>query len=166
LGLNHNRSPWVLDSDKGTRHARNQGATGKLSPKCFKNIVKVPIIFLFVKSATTGYNQFDHPENFSCLRPWCVLSPLIFIFYYMNWMDSINLVNEFVAFGNCGINRLLFSDDWVLLTSSEQGLQHAIDRFSAACGQMGMKRSTKKTRVPCLSRNPMQCTLQVSGNTL
>jgi len=34
----------------------------------------------------------------------------------------------------------------VLLASSEQCLQHALDRFAAACDQAGMKISTKKTR--------------------
>ena len=34
----------------------------------------------------------------------------------------------------------------LLLASSEQVLQHALDRFSAGCCQVGMKISTKKTR--------------------
>jgi len=34
------------------------------------------------------------------------------------------------------------------------------------CDQAGMKISTKKTVVLCLSRNPMQCILQVIGNKL
>jgi len=50
--------------------------------------------------------------------------------------------------------------------SSQQGLQHAVDRFSAACDQAGIKISTKKIEVLCLSRHPRHCILQVSGNTL
>ena len=46
--------------------------------------------------------------------------------------------------------------------SSQQGLQHAFDRFSVACDQAG----TKKIEVLCHSRHPRQCFLQVSGNTL
>jgi len=34
-----------------------------------------------------------------------------------------------------------------LLASSEQGLQRALDRFSAACSQAGMKVSTKNDQV-------------------
>jgi len=49
---------------------------------------------------------------------------------------------------------------------SQQCLQHAVDRFSAACEQAGTKISTKKFEVLCLSRHPRQCILQVSGNTL
>jgi len=50
--------------------------------------------------------------------------------------------------------------------SSQQGLQHAFDRFSAACDQAGTKISTGKIAALCLSRHPRQCNLQVSGNTL
>jgi len=50
--------------------------------------------------------------------------------------------------------------------SSQQGLQHEFDRFSAVCDQAGTKISTKKIEVFCLSRRPLQCGLQVSGNTL
>jgi len=34
--------------------------------------------------------------------------------------------------------------------SSQQGLQHAFDRFSAACDQAGTKISTKKIEALCL----------------
>jgi len=50
--------------------------------------------------------------------------------------------------------------------SSQQGLQHAFGRFSAACDQAGTKFSAKKIEVLCLSRRPRQCILQVSRNTL
>jgi len=38
-------------------------------------------------------------------------------------------------------------------------LQHALDRFSAACEKY-------RGRLLCLSTNPRQCMRQVSGNTL
>jgi len=47
-----------------------------------------------------------------------------------------------------------------------QSLGDALGRFSTACDQAGMKISTKKTEVFWLTRNPRQCMLQVSGNTL
>jgi len=68
--------------------------------------------------------------------------------------------------GSCRVNRLLFADDFVLLASSQEGLQHALDRFSAACDRPRMKISTKKTEVLCLSRKTRQCMLQASGNIL
>jgi len=60
---------------------------------------------------------------------------------------------------------LLFADDSVLLASSQQDFQHARNLLSAACDQAGMKISTQNEEL-CLSRNPRQCALQMSGNTL
>ena len=99
------------------------------------------------------------------LRQGCVLSPLLFIIY-MNWIDKCSQVRESVAVGKCKIDRLLFADDLVLLASSELSLQHALDCFVNACSDAGMKISTRKTEVLCLSRNPAQCTLQSSGTVL
>ena len=50
--------------------------------------------------------------------------------------------------------------------SSQQGLQHAFDRFSVVCDQEGTKIRSKKIEVLCLLRRPRQCFLQVIGNTL
>ena len=50
--------------------------------------------------------------------------------------------------------------------SSQQGLQHAFDRFSAACNQAGTKISSKRIEALCLLRRRRQCILQVSGNIL
>jgi len=50
--------------------------------------------------------------------------------------------------------------------SSQQGLHHAVDRFSAAYNQTGIEITTKKIEVLCLSKRPRHCTPQVSGNTL
>jgi len=72
---------------------------------------------------------------------------------------------------------LTFSDGLVLLASpqqglnrvnnrvnrSQQGLQHALDQFSAACDQVRMKISTKTTEVLRLCTNQRQYMLQASG---
>jgi len=57
----------------------------------------------------------------------------------------------------------LFTDDLVLLSSTESGLQRALNNFAAACDIAEMKNSSTKTEVLRLSRNPDQCSLQVSG---
>ena len=84
----------------------------------------------------------------------------------MNWIDRHSRVDEDVTVGSFRINPLLFANDLVLLASSQQGLHHALNRFSAVCDQAGMKISTKNTEVLCLSANPRQCTLDVSRNIL
>jgi len=95
-----------------------------------------------------------------------VLSPVLFVFYNMNWIESHSWIGKVVAVSNCNIRRLLFANDLVLLASFEQGLQHALHWFSAACDQAGMKISIKKTEVLCLYRNLIQCMLKVSSNTV
>ena len=68
-----------------------------------------------------------------------------------------------VTIGDCTVRRLLFADDLVLLDSTQNGLQQAIDRFSDACSVAGMKISTTKTETICLSRQPKQCFFQIDG---
>jgi len=66
----------------------------------------------------------------------------------MNWIDIRSQVNECVTIGSCmRINCLLFEDDLLLLASFQHGNQQALDWFSVACDQAGMKISTKNTQV-------------------
>ena len=99
------------------------------------------------------------------LRHGCVLPPLLFI-VYMNWIDKCSQADECASIGNCKISRLLFADDLVLLSSTESGLQRALNSFANACNTTGKKISTTKTEVLHLSRNPDQCVLQVNRATL
>ena len=80
------------------------------------------------------------------LRLGCVLSPLLFI-VYMNWIDKYSQADECATIGNCKISRLLFSDDLVVLSFTESGLQRALNSFADACNTAGMKMSTVKTEV-------------------
>ena len=66
----------------------------------------------------------------------------------------------------CKISCLLFADDLVLLSSTESGLQRALNSFADACNTAGMRISMAKTKVLYLLRNPDQCVLQVNEATL
>ena len=81
----------------------------------------------------------------------------------MNWRDKLSRIDEGVTIGRCKISRLLFADDVVLLASSVSGLQNG---FAAACDIAGMKISISKTKILNLSKNPVQCFLQVGGVSL
>jgi len=65
----------------------------------------------------------------------------------MNWINKRSQTNECSTIGNCKINRLLFANDLVLLSSTESGLQSALYVFAAACDNVGMKISTTITEV-------------------
>jgi len=87
----------------------------------------------------------------------------------MNLINSHRRVDEGVVVGNCRMNGFLcfLRTNWYCMRgSSQQGLQHAFDRFYAACGEAGRQICTKKVEVLCFSRRPRQCIRQVSGNTL
>ena len=96
------------------------------------------------------------------LRQGCSLSPILFLIY----MDGIVKKSEScggVKIGECTVQHLLFADDLVLLDSTQNGLQQALDKFSDACSVAGMKISSTKTETMCLSRQPKKCSLQING---
>ena len=64
------------------------------------------------------------------------------------------------------ISRLLFADGLVQLSSTNSGLQRALNSFADACNTAEIEISTAKTEVLHLSKNPDQCLLQVNGTTL
>ena len=57
-----------------------------------------------------------------------------------------------------------FADDFALLSLNKSGLQ--LDRFPDACLNAGMKNSTAKTEIICMSRHLVQCPFQTNGVTL
>ena len=75
----------------------------------------------------------------------CDVTTPLHSLHYMNWIDSHSRVDEGVTVGSCMINLLL-------LASSEQDLQHALDQFSAACDQAVMKTSTKHRAIMFLQK--------------
>ena len=53
-----------------------------------------------------------------------------------------------------------------LLSSTESGIQRALNCLTDACDTAGMKISTARTEELHLSKNPDQCVLQVNEATL
>ena len=85
----------------------------------------------------------------------------------MSWIDKRSQADECATIGNCKISRLLFADDLVQLSSTEFGVQHALNSFVNACDTAGMKINTVKTEV--IFHETLisdQCVLQVNGATL
>ena len=84
----------------------------------------------------------------------------------MDRIDKDSSSSSGVTFGKCNVRRLLFADDLALLSSNKSDLQCALDRFFDACLDAGMKISTAKTEIMCLSRYPVQYFFQANGVTL
>jgi len=64
----------------------------------------------------------------------------------MNWIDKRSQTNECAMIRNCKINRLLFANDLVLLSSTESGLQRVLNDFAAACDNAEMKSALPKLK--------------------
>ena len=96
------------------------------------------------------------------LRQGCVLSPLLFIIF-MDRISRRSATPECAEVGDVRVESLLFADDLAQLASTAEGLQRALSQFAAECSASGMRISTEKTEVMVLSRQPVQCTLEVSG---
>ena len=97
-------------------------------------------------------------------RQGCVLSPLLFIIY-VDKIDRDCCCSSGVTIGECNVRRLLFADDLALLSSNKSDLLYALDRFSDACLDAGIKISAAKTEIMCLSRHPIQCSFQTNRVT-
>ena len=76
------------------------------------------------------------------------------------YMDTIVKKSEScggVKIGECTVPRLLFADDLVLLDSTQNGVQQALDRFSDACSVAEMKKNRNhvpvQTTIAVLSPN-------------
>ena len=71
-------------------------------------------------------------------------------------IDIHSRVDEGVIVGNAE-STVHFLDNLVLLVSSQQAFQHALDWFIAVYGQAGMKNSTKNIEALC----PLQAKARV-----
>jgi len=60
---------------------------------------------------------------------------------------QLECLNEFINISSWRINRLLFAGELVLFASSQQGLQHALARFSSEWDHAGKKISAKNTGI-------------------
>ena len=81
----------------------------------------------------------------------------------MNRIDRDDFSSNGITFGECNVWCLLFADDLALLSSSKSDLQYV---QSEACLDPGMKISTAKTEVICMSWHSVQCSFQTNGVTL
>ena len=83
-------------------------------------------------------------------------------------MDKLNRTDECVTIGRCKICRLLFAGGLVLPVFLNLASSTHLMALQAACDICiaGMKLSTSKTEVLHLSRNPVQCFLQVGAASL
>ena len=103
--------------------------------------------------------------SFDQLSGHGVLSPLLFIIY-VGKINRDSSSSSGVTFWECNVRRLLFADDLAVLSSNKSDIQYALNGFSDACLDAGMKISRVKIEITCMSRHSVQCSFQANEVTL
>ena len=75
----------------------------------------------------------------------------------MDKIDRDSSSSSGVTLGEFNVRRLLLADDLAFLSLNKSDPQYALDCFSDACLDVGVKFSTTETQIMCLSRYPVQC---------
>ena len=64
------------------------------------------------------------------------------------------------------IEELMFADDLVLIADDQIRLQEMVSNLDQQCKKYGMRISRHKTEVMVTSREPIQCDIELDGETL
>ena len=89
---------------------------------------------------------------------------VFFLLFCSLYKDKID--KDSSSSSGVGVRRLLFANDFALLSSNKCDLQYALDRFFDACLDARIKISMAKAEIMCLSRHPVRCSFQKNGVTL
>ena len=94
------------------------------------------------------------------LRQGCVLSPLLFV----KFMDII--IMKRANQDDNSIEEQMFADDLVLIAEDQIRLQEMVSNLDQQCKNYGMRIARDKTEVKVTSREPIQCDIELDGETL
>ena len=83
------------------------------------------------------------------MRQGCVLSPALFNLFLNDLPLQLNCpeADAFLLPDGTKLSCLLYADDLVLLSHSQQGLQNSLDKLSTFCEQWKMQVNLKKTKI-------------------
>ena len=103
------------------------------------------------------------------LKQGCGLSPLLFNLFIDKITSIFDQSCNPVSLGGKDLSCLLWADDLVLLSSSPEGLQNAINKTHVFYTELGLQMNTKKTKVLIFNSRGLKLTennFSVAGNLL
>ena len=114
-----------------------------------KDIYKKTNCAVKVKDSTTNF--FNYTKG---VRQGCPLSPILFNMYIDDIFETVNKNNEsdISLGGRDKYNALMYADDLIILSDSEEGLQRQINKISGYCKKWKLDINIKKTKVMVFNR--------------
>ena len=103
------------------------------------------------------------------LKQGCGISPLLFNLFINKLPDIFDQTCDPVKLGNDNLSSLLWADDLVILSSTSQGLQIAIDKTFEFYKNLGLELNSKKTKVMIFNARGLKLTnfsFTVAGSPL
>jgi len=96
----------------------------------------------------------------------CVLSPLLFNVMLEVVMAMADVDETGIIVSGNRISNLRFADDIAFLADGQSDLQQQITSLHTASSRFGLKISTSKTEVQCVSRNAPKLMITIGGTEL
>ena len=96
----------------------------------------------------------------------CVLSPLLFNIMLEVVMALADIDEAGILVSGDRISNLRFADDIAFLTYGQPELQQQISQLHSISSRFGLKISTSKTEVQCISRQPPKLHINIDGTEL
>lgn len=118
----------------------------------------------YIKLGSKQTNVFKYGRG---VRQGCILSPLLFNLYLNELslaLDKTIRTDGFFLPNGITLNHLLYADDLVLLSKSQEGLQNSINCVSEFCEKWQMNINEKKSKVMIFGKLTSKKSKQASFN--
>ena len=102
----------------------------------------------------TSHGLSDYFRSSCGVRQGCNLSPLLFNLFVNDLPDRLSSpLCDPVILNDTPISSLLWADDLVLISKSETGLKHCLERLDKFCSTWKLSINREKTKVMIFSKN-------------